>query len=445
MRARWPWLLALVYAAIFTALGAWKYAVHRNFVDFGIFAQTASSAFGCFCNSIEGSHYAFHFSPILYVAGAALLLWHSPLVLIALQSIACALVIPPVYGLVARRATGPVAALATVVTAVYPPLAALAFGDFHENAFAPAAIAWAAWAFDGGYPRAAFAFALAAICVKEDQAIFVALGGAALWWRFRGTTAGRYALAAALLGAFAAAEFFLVIQPHHVAAPQWAPERFYAWTAADIRALLPGGIVQRAGFLLLILLPLGFLPLRSRVAWLALPPLLEVLLSRMSTTYTLGSHYAGAWMGYLFVAFAFGARTAPERTSRRGLYAALACCAIELAVANPMHPGMNLRPFGPRDRALDAALAALPLDASVATQEEAYTHLALADPNATLLPDDATVPVDACFVLIDRAFPDSPRLQEYGRAFERLVARRIYVPVRRTGGIELYRRRSGCP
>lgn len=444
MRSRLPWLLALGYAAIFTALGAWKYAVHRNFVDFGIFAQTASSAFGCFCNAIEGSHYAFHFSPILYLAGAALLLWHSPLVLIALQSVACALVIPPVYGLVARRANAPIATLATVVTALYPPLAGLAFGDFHENAFAPAAITWAAWAFDGGYARAALAFAVVAMCVKEDQAIFVAVSGAALWWRFRGTTAGRYALAAALLGALVAVEFFRDIQPHHVAAAQWAPERFYAWTPGDVHALLPGGIVQRAGFLLLIFLPLGFLPLRSRVAWFALPPLLEVLLSRMSTTYTLGSHYAGAWMGYLFVAFALGARKAPESASRRGLYVALACCAIELAVANPMHPGMNLRPLAPRDRALDAVLSSLPLDASVATQEEAYTHLALDDPNATLLPDDANAPVDACFVLIDRDFAESPRLQEYGRAFERLVARRIYVLVRRTGGIELYRRSTRC-
>lgn len=444
MRARLPWLLALAYAAIFTALGAWKYAVHRNFVDFGIFAQTSASAFGCFCNAIEGSHWAFHFSPILYVAGAALLLWHSPFALIALQSVACALVIPPVYGLVARRANGTIAALAALVATLYPPLAGLAFGDFHENGFAPAAVAWAAWAFDGGYLRAALAFAAVAIFVKEDQAIFFAVGGAAVWWRFRGTMAGRYALAAALFGAYCAYFFFHTMQPHHVAAAHWAPERFYAWTAADVRALFPAGIAARIGFLLMILAPLGFLPLRSRVAWFALPPLAEVLLSRMSTTYTLGSHYAGAWIGYLLVAFAFSVRKGPERAAKRGSYLALACCAIELAVANPMHPGMNLRPVAARDRALDAALAALPPDAPVATQEEAYTHLALDDPDATLLPESGKVAIDACFVLIDRDYPDSPRLEEYGRAFDRLVANRTYVLVRRSGGIALYRREAGC-
>ncbi len=65
-------------------LGWAKYAVHRNLVDFGIFSQTAASAFGCFCNPIEGSHWAFHFSPILYPVGIALALAHSPLTLLVL-------------------------------------------------------------------------------------------------------------------------------------------------------------------------------------------------------------------------------------------------------------------------------------------------------------------------------------------------------------------------
>ncbi|MBV8531389.1 MAG: hypothetical protein JO104_08735, partial [Candidatus Eremiobacteraeota bacterium] len=53
MRDRALWLGCLVYAALFTWLGAIKYDVHRNLVDFGIFAQTVAAAFGCFCNPIE--------------------------------------------------------------------------------------------------------------------------------------------------------------------------------------------------------------------------------------------------------------------------------------------------------------------------------------------------------------------------------------------------------
>ena len=81
---------------------------------------------------------------------------------------------------------------------------------------------------------------------------------------------------------------------------------------------------------------------------------------------------------------------------------------------------------------------------SIATQEEAYTHLALFDPYATLLPETPDARVRACFVLVDRNFPDSARLEEYGEALRRLVAERRYVPVVATGGIELYRKASRC-
>src|SRR6185312_6655257 len=111
--------------------GIWRYDVHRNLVDFGIFEQTVASAFGCFCNTIEGSHWAFHFSPILYVAGALVAIWKSPFVLIIAQAAACALVIPPVYALANRSR------VAALIVFLYPALAGLAFGDFHENGFAP--------------------------------------------------------------------------------------------------------------------------------------------------------------------------------------------------------------------------------------------------------------------------------------------------------------------
>jgi uncharacterized membrane protein len=444
VRARLPWLLAAVYAVTFTLLGMQRYAVHRNLVDFGIFEQTTASAFGCFCNAIEGSHWAFHFSPILYLPAAALLLWKSPLVLIAMQSVACALVIPPVYGIVARRISNRIAAFAAVVAALSPSLAGLAFGDFHENGFAPAAIVWAAWAFDGGFVIAAIVFSVLAIGVKEDQALFVALSAALLAWRFRGTSAGRAALLIAALGLFAFADFFLQIQPHHVAASHWAPQRFYAWTAADVRALVPAGIVARLGFLALTFAAFAFLPFYSRTIVFAIPPLAEVLVSRMSTTFTPGTHYSGAWLGYVMVAFAFAARKIETRRLTTFLRVAAALSVVILAVANPMHPGLNVRPVEARDRALDAAIAKLPHDVSVATQEESYAHMAMNDPYATLLPERGDVPEDACFIFIDDAYPSSPRIEEYGDAVLRLVRSNTYALVTSADQIALYRRTTRC-
>lgn len=440
MRDRLLWIAVVVYTVVFTALGIHKYAVHRNFVDFGIFAQTAASAFGCFCNGVEGSHWAFHFSPVLYLAGAAVWVWHSPYALIVLQSLACALVLPPVYGLVARNAGRNTARLALLVAFLYPALAGLTFNDFHENDFAPAAIAWLIWAFDGGYLVAAYAFAALALAVKEDQAYFLIAAAALTYWRFRGTSFGRAALFTGGAAAIVLLEYFRHIQPAAAANLHWAPERFYAWTPQDVHQLFFSGILQRLGFIVLAFLPLLFLPFGSRAILLAILPLAEVLASRMPTTFTMGSHYAGTWIGWVLAAFAFAVRKLPEQKARRALVWCASLCALELIVANPLHPGLNLRPVQPRDAALDVVLRGLPHDMPVATQEEAYTHLALDNPNATVLPENASFPLSQPFALIDRDFPESPRLQEYGPA----IGPPCFVPVQRSGAIVLYRMRCAA-
>jgi uncharacterized membrane protein len=437
----------VAYAALFTWLGAIKYAAHRNLVDFGIFAQTASSAFGCFCNPLEGSHWAFHFSPILYVAGVAVVLVHSPYTLIALQAIAGAACAPPVYAIV-RAHGGDVltARLTALVVWLYPPLAGLTFGDFHENGFAPAAVAWTLYLFDAGKLRWAALSAAVVLCVKEDQALFLAFAGVAGAYAYRDDGRRvRFCIAVTGVSLVVAAAFFFVIQPHANANPSWQPVRFYAWSAADIGDLLKYGLVQRLGFLALIFLPLALVPFRSRAIVLALPPLAEVLASRMSTTFTAGTHYAGAWIGYVLVAFAAGiADLSAIRRARPALYWSLALCAVELIAANPMHPGLNLRAPQARDAALDAELARLPDSVSIATQEEAYTHLALDDSAARVLPEFPSIPVRACLVLVDRDFPDSPRLVEYASALQAAVQDGRFSPIEINGGIGVYRRTGHC-
>jgi len=413
----WLWVGCALYAMALTWLGWVKYETHHNLVDFGIFAQTAASAFGCFCNGPEGSHWAFHFSPILYVPGALLLIWKSPLVMIALPAIACALAAPPVYAIVRARTDLATARLAGLVALLYPPLAGLAFVDFHENAFAPAAIAWLLWAFDAGYLGIAAVAALVALAVKEDQAIFLtAAGGIGAWLYRTDPRRSRFALGVAIAGLAVVVAFFAFVQPHANVSPNWQPNRFYAWTGDDVHGLFFGGIIQRLGFFALAFGPLAFVPFRSKWMWLAALPLAEVLLSRMSTTFTMGTHYAGAWAGYVLVAFAFGIAVLPK--PRRALWWALGLTVVVFVAANPLHPGLNLRAIQNRDRTLDAYLAKHRF-AAVSTQEEAYTHLALVDPLATVFPDSPEQAIGENEVLVDLDFPDSPRLQEYAPALRR--------------------------
>lgn len=448
------WAAVATYAVVYFALGYIKYAAHRNFVDLGIFAQTAASAFGCFCNAIEGSHWAFHFSPILYAVGAVVHVWHSALALVAVQAIAGALTAPPIYGIVRRYADRKTALLAALVVLLYPPLAGVVFNDFHENGLAPAAIAWLLWAFDGGYVVATLVFAAVALAIKEDQAIFLAVAGAIGAFSYRqdpkrrrlAVTVGLASLAILIL-------YFAVIQPHANANPYWAPSRFYGWGYSVLNGGLAGAIavalLQRIGYLLLAFVPLLFVPFRSRAMLLAILPFMEVLASSMSTTFTMGSHYAGAWAGYVFFAFALGIATLARLDARRAqrlLYWCIGLCVLEFAVADPLHPGYFLRSLAARDVRLDRFLRSLPPSIDVATQEEAYTHLAATDPRATLLPETVELTdgggVRACYILTDADYPDSVRLVESAPLVKELVASGKYAAATREGGIVLYKARS---
>lgn len=442
------WLGTGLYALVYFALGAMRYAAHRNFVDMGIFAQTGASAFGCFCNTVEGSHWAFHFSPILYVAGALMRVWPSPLALVALQAAAGALTIPPVYGVVRRYTDVRAARLAALVVGLYPPLAGVIFNDFHENGLAPAAVEWALWAYDSGRIVSFAIFAALTLAIKEDQAVFVATAGLLAYARFRKTwPRGLLALAAALAGAVVLYKFFYQIQPAAAHAAHWAPSRFYAWTSADVRVLFPGGILQRAGFILLAFIPLLFLPFRTRAGLITVLPLCEVLLSRDSTTFTTGSHYAGAWVGYVFYAFAVALRPMFGRDPKlvyRLLQWCCVLCVLEFAVADPLHPGSLLHAPAGAGAALDRFIQTLPPRIPVATQEEAYTHLASTDPNAAVLPETSAGSISSCYILTDTAYPDSPRLVESAPLVQSLVERGVYRVVRNDGAITLYKKNGAC-
>ena len=374
--------------------------------------------------------------------------WPSALSLVALQAAAGAATIPAVYGLVLRHTDRRAARLCALVVGLYPPLAGVVFNDFHENGLAPAAVSWLLWAFDGGYALATVAFAVLTLAIKEDQAIFLGVAGILGFVRYRGSwPRGPLAIAMAVASAVVLFKFFHEIQPAAAHTAHWAPTRFYAWTQADIRGLFPAGLLARAGFLLLAFVPLLFLPFRSRAMLIAILPLAEVLLSRDSTTYTTGSHYAGAWAGYVFFAFAWALRRIyardPGRTYRL-LYWCIGLCVVEFAAADPLHPGFFLHARSQRDIELDRFLTHLPRNVSVATQEEAYTHLAATDPNATVLPEVSNISLNACAILTDSAYPDSPRLVESAPLVQQLIAAGVYRLEQRQGTITLYTRSSGC-
>jgi uncharacterized membrane protein len=431
--------VCILYAVALTLLGADRYASYHSGADLGEFVQTIATPFSGFGDTPEGgSHFLHHFSPLLYLCSPLLLLTHSPVALIAIQAVAGALVAPAIYLLVRKRAGSRLALLAAGVTLLYPPLVGVTFTDFHENGFAPAAIAWLAWAVDSRRWGLAALFAAVTLAIKEDEALMLIVLGAgfAIWAKRRGDTQLlRFAAGTALAAALTLVLFFAVVRPLEGGHDAWFALGYITDPEAQQTGL--AAVLGRLSFLAEALVPLCLLPLFGWGFLIVVPGLVEVLSSHWSITYTMGQHYAGVWIGEMLVVYALTlAKFARERSPRfavRLATASIVICVLNLSLASPTHWRHYLAPVNAHDRVIDAFIASLPPDAAVGTHDEIYSHLGF-DPNARN--EWATHPE---YILVDDTYP-SPGWQDIGRKqLAGLVHRGVYTLLRAEDGVQLYR------
>ncbi|HEV2038218.1 MAG TPA: DUF2079 domain-containing protein, partial [Candidatus Eremiobacteraceae bacterium] len=334
------WIAVATYFLVLTMLGIDRYVTYRSGVDLGLFAQSIADAAHGMRNQLEGgSHYVYHFSPLLYIAWPLLLVVHSPIVLIALQALAGALTAPAIYLLARRRVQERLATMAATISLLYPPLVGVSFTDFHESGFAPAVCAWLVWAVDGRRFGLAALLAAAALSIKEDQAyaLLVLGAGYGAWCVYRHDRVGAaFGAALSLASAAVLAAFFGLVRPLAGANLSWVPLGYYlANKPGESQGL--AAVFFRLTFLVEALGPLLFLPLRSPWFLLAVPGLVEVLASRWSITYTMGQHYAGVWIGYVLCAFVLALADIARKNVSRAEALAKACmvvCVLILIVAS---------------------------------------------------------------------------------------------------------------
>jgi uncharacterized membrane protein len=436
------WLLAAGYAVVLFLLGADRFITYRAGADLGLFTQSIATVFRGFSNTVErGSHFTFHFSPILYLCAPFLLLFHSPLALTALQAIGGALAIPPVYLIARKRLPEALSFTIACVTALYPPLVGVTFTDFHENGFATAATLWLIWALDVKNFRLAALFLVVTLSIKEDQAaILCAVGLISLVYflRVKDRERATFAGAACLLSAFTFVAFFEFVRPLAGAKEAWAPTHFYRWASGAVRAgVEPWNSIGRPAYVIEALVPLAFVCLLSPACILALPGFAEVLGSHESLTYTMGTHYAAVWIPYVLFAFVDGVRRLSEQSERLAtnvVRAALGICVVVLAVASPTHWGHYLGPRTAHDGELDRAAARVSASADVGTFDEMYAHIGF-NPHAQI--GLAGTPR---FALLDPSLENSVFVRQWRPIVRRDVARGVYRLLWTYDGIELYER-----
>jgi uncharacterized membrane protein len=353
-------------------------------------------------NGVEGTtHYRFHWSPALMLLWPFLAATHSLWVLqtiLAAATVACA----PLLAAIARcgfargRLDAGLADRIGAVALVYPPLIAVGFGEFRDLGVLPAlALAW--WL---ALQRRAWAWV--AICavllagLREDVCVELAIVGIVV--ALNTARSGDRAKLAAALGSAAAALvsaaiYALIVLPR---AGPWPPSHFYDYPFAHgpaalllaplLHPLAFGAAILTVGrltYVLEALVPLAFVPLRSRLVWLAVPGFAIVLLANSGLVWRMGMHYAALWIPWLLIAFAAGIATL--RVQRRWTTIAFVLSAVVLIAFSPLHPLHYLKPSYHALGDARAVLASIPRDAAVATHDEWYTAVAARDPNASVL------------------------------------------------------------
>ena len=416
-------LAIALYVVVLGSLAVWRWHIGTYGADTGLFGQVVADAFGGFRDGPEdGTHFRFHWSPLLGALYPLIALTHAPLTLQLAQIVLIAASSVPLY-LLARAylPRGPAFAVAALPL-VYPPLVAVAFTEFHEIAFYPFIAVGLFWAADRARWDWFAGFAAFSALVREDVCIIFATVGIVFGviglLRMRAAPNGEEGLLAgtprrpaalalagfslAILNVAALLIFFSVVVPR---AGGWEPAHFYDYPFANSPLSLLAALVAhpqyaaylfnygRLTYLIEAFVPLALMPFFSRWSLLALPGLAIVLLSSSWIAWRMGSHYAALFIPWLLIG-SLGAlvrwhRAGRDARVRRFLTAAFAICAVVLIAFDPLHPVHYVRPIYRDGQDIHAALASVPASAHVLTHDEWFTWIAATHPHATvfLCPD----------------------------------------------------------
>jgi uncharacterized membrane protein len=388
-----PWLIALATFVAYTTLSVARYLrLDPGSWDLGIYTQYVSQLAHLHAPvvAIRGPGFDLlgdHFQPIVALVAPFFRLFPTPVTLLVAQALLTAVSVVPVCRAAQVLLGTGVSRVIGIAYGFSWGLQEMIIFDFHEIAFAVPLLACSLSALVRRRPRAAVAWALPLVFVKEDQGLTVAAIGlvmialAAGGWvrRRRERPAGpRVAMAGPAVagaghldgggagdsarpgdgaglwdgtrtgdsaGAWAAAGTVLVIWglgwsalAIGVIIPHFNPAHNYMYWSDGGVLSLGGGHISAGGLLAqltrgspvklrtiaLVLLPVAFVVLRSPLATLAVPDLALRFLSTNSNFWGTQWHYSATLMPIVLVAAIDGLARIQARAARRQARAASA-------------------------------------------------------------------------------------------------------------------------
>lgn len=325
--ARHPALAVALAAVAYALYFGWHTIVHHrngytHSFDLGLEANALwnivhggpflkSSPFSGPGGSLVGYHAIF----FAYVLAPLYALHPDPETLLAVQAVLAGAAALPLFLWGRAHVGAPVAALVAVCYLLYPPLHGANLYDFHYLTFAPFFLWLTLWALDAPHDRLAAAGVLCSLLLREDVAASLVVLGLYFLLSGRRPVAG-------LVVAGASAAYFVAVKFLAMPAAQPDPSFLYGWAGllpagersfSSVLKTIVGNPVYAAGtllalpklvYVLQLLVPLAFLPLRRPIGLLFLLP--GLFFTLLSTGYApfvqISFQYTSHWTGFLFPA-----------------------------------------------------------------------------------------------------------------------------------------------
>ncbi len=312
-----------------------------------------------------------HFSPALALLAPLVLVWSSPITILATQAIAVAAGVIPLM----RAATpGWMAWVVALSYGLAPGFASLIGFDFHEVALAVPLLSLSMAAMLRRDHRAAVLWALPLLLVKEDLGLTVAGLGAVVF--LRGSR--RWGLIAMGIGAATFVVLLVwvlpLIQPDGTFAQSYAPT-----SVSDAWRILGTGAESKIRTVLYWLIPTGLLALRSPMLLLvAVPTFAWRFLSDRWTYWEPWFQYDAVLVPIVVAAMIEGARLMHGRTRALGLSLAVVGT-LALVPRFPFAQVWDNEFWQTPDRtaAVDRVLDQIPTGSRVAASDDLGARIAL--------------------------------------------------------------------
>ncbi|WP_405594040.1 DUF2079 domain-containing protein [Streptomyces sp. NBC_01410] len=387
--ASWGWGLAATFFVIYATLSVRRHQlILTTGYDLGIFEQAVRSyAHGRLpIAELKGPAFPLlgdHFSPITATIAPFYRTWPSPVTLLIAQATLLAVAAVPLTRW-AHRTLG--AAGALVVGVGYGAswgIAQTVGFDFHEVCFAVPLLAFSLEALGQERWRAAVAWVLPLLLVKEDLGLTVAAFGGYVAYRGR-RKLGFLAVAAGLAGTVL--EVLVLIPAYNPSGgfAYWDKSSGSGGPPADLLLDHAIGLAKKLGTVLMLLAPTAFLALRSPLILLTVPTLAWRFTSSNEAYWDIRFHYSAVLMPIVFAAFidALAATLRSDKSlasvmPRRG---ALIFSSVFTALTLPLFPigqlaEKNTWQAGPRITAVRHLLVRIPDGATVAASNRIVPQL----------------------------------------------------------------------